>query len=155
MTGKIVRTSAVLLATAAATLTAAGACSDGPAGPMDAVAGSYEAVEWIIRTDTDSWDLLEGGGHLRITLKPDGTTTGEYFIPAGVSPAPGRQPPDGGEVDRRIDLAGTWTLENDVVTFDHPTDTYLRFVDWEITQPGELFNVHVNGPYAFRTVLER
>jgi len=146
---------AALLGAAAASVVTITACSDDPAGPMDAVSGSYEAVEWVITTDSDTWDLLEGGGHLRITLHPDGTTEGEYFIPAGASPAPGRQPPDGGDADRRIDLAGTWTLEGDLVTFDHPTDTYLKFVDWEVVQPGELFNVHVNGPYTFRTVLER
>lgn len=145
---------ATLLAGAIAASTLALACGDGPAGPMDAVAGSYEAAEWVITTDTGSWDLLAGGGHLRITLNADGTTTGEYFIPAGVSPAPGRQSEDG-PVDARIDLAGTWSLEGDVVTFDHPTDTYLKFVDWEVVQPGELFNVHVNGPYTFRTDLRR
>lgn len=148
------RMRAVLPGAAAVALAAIAACSDEPAGPMDAFAGSYDAVEWIITTDTDSWDLLEGGGHLRITLHADGSTEGELFIPAGVAPAPGRQPPDG-PVDERVALAGTWTLEGDVVRFDHPTDTYLKFVDWEVTQPGELFNVHVNGPYTFRTVLER
>jgi hypothetical protein len=155
MVWKNATTRAALLAVAGVTLMTTAACSDEPAGPTDAVAGSYEAAEWIITTDADSWDLLEGGGHLRITLNPDGTTTGEYFIPAGVSPAPGRQPPDGGEVDRRVDLAGTWTFDGDVVTFDHPTDTYLKFVDWEVVQPGELFNVHVNGGYTFRTDLRR
>lgn len=155
MVRKIGRMRAMLPGLAAAALAVMAACSDDPAGPLDAVAGSYEAVDWLITTDTDSWDLLEGGGHLRITLHADGTTTGEYFIPAGVSPAPGRQPPDGGEEDRRVDLAGTWTLEGEVVTFDHPTDTYLKFVDWQVVQPGELFNVHVNGPYTFTSRLER
>jgi len=152
---KIVKMRAALLAVAGVTLMTIAACTDDPAGPMDAVAGSYEAAEWIITTDTDSWDLLEGGGHLRITLRSDGTTEGEYFIPAGVSPAPGRQPQDGGADDRRVNLAGTWTLEGDVVKFDHPTDTYLKFVDWEVVQPDELFNVHVNGPYTFTSRLER
>lgn len=133
---------------------ATAACSDDPVGPTDAIAGPYEAVEWIIATDTESWDLLEGGGHLEITLYPDGTTDGEFFIPAGVAPAPGRQSPNG-PMDERLSLAGTWTLDGDLVKFDHPTDTYLKFVDWEVVQPGELFNVHVNGPYTFRSRLER
>jgi hypothetical protein len=131
------------------------ACAGEPAGPMDAVAGSYDAVEWVITTDAETWDLLEGGGHLRITLRPDGTTEGEYFIPAGVAPAPGRRPPDGIDEDARVSLAGTWTLDGSVVRFDHPTDTYLKFVDWTVVQPGELFNVLQNGPYTFRSRLKR
>ncbi|MFW6084006.1 MAG: hypothetical protein ACODAA_02225 [Gemmatimonadota bacterium] len=61
MVRKIVRNSAVLLGTAGATLTAAVACGDEPTGPMDAVAGAYEAAEWIITNDTDSRDLDESG----------------------------------------------------------------------------------------------
>lgn len=148
----------VTTAIAAALLTAAGAavagCGDDPVSPTEAIAGSYQATEWIITTDSESWDLLEGGGHLRVTLRSDGTTEGELFIPAGVAPAPGRQSPDG-PMDERVALAGTWTLEGDVVQFDHPTDTYLKFVDWEVVRPGELFNVHVNGPYTFKSRLER
>lgn len=154
MEGKIERVQAMLPCAACVALVALAACGDEPAGPMDAVAGSYEATEWIITTDTDSWDLRAAGGHLRITLRADGTTSGEYFIPAGASPAPGRQP-EGGPEDRRVDLAGAWTLDGDVVRFDHPTDTYLKFVDWEVVRPGELLNVHVNGGYTFRTRMER
>lgn len=154
MRWKVMRTRRLLLGAAAAALITMAACSDEPAGPIDAVAGSYAATEWIITSDTGSWDLLAAGGHLRITLRPDGTTEGEYFLPADAAPAPGRQP-EGQRVDRRVDLAGTWTLDGAIVQFDHPTDTYLKFVDWEVVQPGELFNVHVNGGYTFRTDLRR
>jgi hypothetical protein len=51
-----------------------------------------------------------------IVLNQDGTTTGRVF-------APGL---DQGGQDLDVDLAGTWTLQGETVTFDQAGNTFIR-----------------------------
>lgn len=122
-----------------------GACSDGPTSPETGIAGSYEVVEWMIVSSTTTHDLLAGGGRLDLVIAPDGSTSGEFFIPAGVAPEPSEQ---------RVSMAGTWTQIGDVVTFDMPGDTYVRFVDWGVSGR-ELSAEFVNGGFTVTTRLRR
>jgi hypothetical protein len=121
-----------------------GACSN-PAAADGDIAGSYAAIEWTIVSSTTTHDLVAGGGHLDLALAPDGTTSGEFFIPAGVAPEPQEQ---------LVSMAGTWTQEGDIVTFDMPGDTYVRFVDWNVSGR-ELTSRFVNGGFTVTTRLRR
>jgi hypothetical protein len=124
---------------------AGGACGDDPVSPRDQVPGDYRAVEWKVVTSTTTFDLLDGGGHLDLALHEDGTTSGEFFIPAGVSPEPQLQ---------RVSMAGTWSFESGVVRFEMPGDTYVRFVDWQ-SAGRELFTEFSNGGLVLTTRLRR
>ena len=121
-----------------------GACSD-PTSPETKIAGSYEVVEWMIVSSTTTHDLIAGGGHLNLVMAPDGSTSGEFFIPASVSPEPSEQ---------RVSMAGSWTQVGDVVNFEMPGDTYVRFVDWSVSSR-ELFAEFVNGGFTVTTRLRR
>ncbi len=84
-------------------------------------------------------------GHFDLVMAPDGTTSGEFFIPAGVSPEPSEQ---------LVSMAGSWTQVGNVVTFEMPGDTYVRFVDWSVSGR-ELFTEFVNGGFTVTTRLQR
>lgn len=120
-------------------------CGDDPLSPVDQVPGEYQAVEWRVVSSTTTFDLLGGGGHLDLTLREDGTTSGEFFIPAGVSPEPQLQ---------RVSMAGTWSFESGIVRFEMPGDTYVRFVDWQAAGR-ELFTEFSNGGLVLTTRLRR
>jgi hypothetical protein len=120
-------------------------CGNDPVSPVDQVPGEYRAVEWKVVSSTMTFDLLGGGGHLDLDLHEDGTTSGEFFIPAGVSPEPQLQ---------RVSMAGTWSFGAGVVRFDMPGDTYVRFVDWQV-EGRELFTEFSNGGLVLTTRLRR
>lgn len=98
------------------------ACGDDdPFNPtVDNVAGSYTASTFTIENDLlGAVDLLAAGATVSATLDADGTTTGRLFIPDVAG---------GGEVD--VDLAGTWALAGDTVTFSQTEDSFIRDVDF-------------------------
>jgi len=99
----------------------------------------------MIVSSTTTHDLIAGGGHFDLVMAPDGTTSGEFFIPAGVSPEPSEQ---------LVSMAGSWTQVGNVVTFEMPGDTYVRFVDWSVSGR-ELFTEFVNGGFTVTTRLQR
>lgn len=131
----------VIMAAVAAGLSACG----NPTSTDRGVVGSYVAMEWTIVSSTTTHDLIAGGGHLDLALASDGTTTGEFFIPAGVSPEPREQ---------RVSMAGTWSQDGDIVTFSMPGDTYVRFVDWTVSGR-QLTSQFVNGGFTLTTRLRR
>lgn len=152
MTGRFVgrRARTRMLGAVGAVMLLAGCGGDDPLSPEEEIAGTYAAVQWTIVSPVETWDVIEGGGHLDLVLHADGTTEGEYFIPDGASPGGGRPSPEG----YRVSLEGTWTRTGDVVRFDMPGDTYLRFVDWEVSGR-ELRNELTNGGYVMTTHLRR
>lgn len=89
--------------------------------------------------------MLAAGGHLTLALHADGTTDGEFYIPAGAAPEPQEQ---------RVSMAGTWRLEEGVVRFTMDGDTYVRFVDWQVGD-GTLSTSFANGGWTVSTVLHR
>lgn len=86
------------------------------ASAVEMVAGTYTAIEFRLMTAEDTTDVLKQGGRLHLRLDVDGTVSGELFVPGGDE--------DGG--DLLEDMAGTWSLKGDVVTFDQDADTFVR-----------------------------
>jgi hypothetical protein len=131
----------------AALALAASACSDSdPVAPAARLAGTYEATTWTMSSDAGTFDLLAAGSSLAIELRADGATAGEFHTVEDAAP---------GVTERRVDLAGTWSLgAGDVVTFDMDGDTYVRFVEWQ-HGAGRLENELSIGGWTTRTVLRR
>lgn len=94
-----------------------GACDSPTEAPTAAsVSGDYRTSTLTLTRGTTTTDFLARGAQITVTLKGDGTTTGELFVPGGKE--------DGGDV--RENLAGQWTLQSDTVRFSHNADTFLR-----------------------------
>lgn len=92
----------------------ASACDDPVALTLDLVAGSYEATEFT----ADGQDILAAGGTLDMVLSPDGTVSGELDLPASA----------GGPFT--ADLAGTFSVSGDGLTFTQGADTFVRDASW-------------------------
>jgi hypothetical protein len=95
---------------------------DDPFSPtVENVAGSYTASTFTAESDlVGTLDLLAMGATVSVTLNEDGTTTGRLFVPEGGE--------EGGDLD--VDLAGTWSLTGDTVTFSQTGDSFIRDVDF-------------------------
>jgi hypothetical protein len=83
---------------------------------VENVAGTYQASTLTATQSGITVNLLSLGGAVDIVLNQDGTTTGRVF-------APGL---DQGGQDLDVDLAGTWTLQGETVTFDQAGNTFIR-----------------------------
>lgn len=123
------------------------ACGGGtPFSPtVQTVAGSYHATTLTATQGTSSSNLLLGGGSLALNLHEDGTTTGRLFVPgAGES---------GQDFD--VDLAGTWTLTDNTVTFDQPnSDTFIRDMPFT-AEANRLRGEETFGEFTIRVVLTK
>jgi hypothetical protein len=98
------------------------ACAGGGAGPSDTdvpdtpdVTGTYGLKSFMTTTKGVSTDQLEAGADLILTLRPDGTTTGQLVEP--VKP---------GETVSVLAMTGTWTLTGTTVRFEQDVDSYVR-----------------------------
>jgi len=122
-----------------------GAC-DSTTSPrtMESVAGDYRASTLALIRGTETTDFLARGARIDLALKPDGTTTGEFFVPGGEE--------DGG--DLRENLAGGWTLRSDTVRLTHPADTFLRDVPF-VVRGGELRGEYSASGARLAAVLRR
>jgi len=109
------------LAVAAVAVVAAVACSDPFKPTTENVAGDYSLDRMLIITDTGgAKDWRAAGSTFSISLDPTGTTTGHLFIPGG----------DEGGGDFNADMAGTWALSGDTVSFDQIADSFVRDFVW-------------------------
>ncbi len=104
------------LLTAAAILISIVACSDSFKPNTANVAGTYRLQRLITTDILDTNDWVAAGATLSLTLNTNGTTAGHIFAPGAGS----------GGSDFDADLAGTWNLTGDVVTFSQTADTFLR-----------------------------
>ncbi len=120
------------------------ACDDGVGPEVEAVAGSYEATVFTVTIDGTTTDVLADGGSLELDLGTDRTVTGRLFIPGG----------DEGGGDLDASMAGTWSLASDVVTFDHPVDTFVRDMDFRVEQ-NRLIGEETFGDATIRVTLSR
>jgi hypothetical protein len=103
---------------------------DGFSPTVENVSGSYSAASFTLTSAAGTVDLLALGSEVTAVLAPDGTTTGHLLVPGGG---------EGGE-DVDEDLAGTWTLTGNTVTFNQTSDTFIRdaeFTAGENTLTGE------------------
>jgi hypothetical protein len=103
------------------TLVAAG-CEDDPVQvdppTMAEVAGEYTAAGEVGAFTTDNGevtDLLDAGAEVTLTLDEDGTLAGSLLIPGAGE----------GGADLEVDFAGSWTLNDFVVTVDIDEDTFM------------------------------
>jgi len=94
--------------------TLVGCGSDALAPTLRNVAGTYVATVLLGPGD----DVLAAGGSLTLTLGVDGSVAGSFFIPASL----------GGPTT--ADMAGTFTLSGNTVTFSQAADTFVRDVTW-------------------------
>ena len=95
-----------------AALIACGSDSTGPAGPP---VGSYTAVQFVTTGSSGQTNQLLIGGSLQMTLAANGTTSGHLHMAAS-----------GSNPVFDADMAGTWTLNGNVVDFTQTADTFVR-----------------------------
>ena len=102
----------------AVALLVTGAACDDALSPEERVAGRYEASTLMITEGGATFDALQLGVDLEVTLHENGTTSGLFFVPQGED--------DGS--DFSADLTGAWTLSEDGqrVSFTHASDTFIR-----------------------------
>ena len=97
---------------------------DEPFSPtVQDVAGSYQASSLTGTQSGITVNLLSLGASVEMVLNENGTTSGRVF-------APGL---DEGGQDLDVDLAGTWTLQGETVTFNQTGDTFIRDVPFTVT----------------------
>ena len=113
---------------------------DDPFTPtVETVAGSYQASSLTGTQSGITVNLLSLGASVEMVLNEDGTTTGRVF-------APGL---DEGGQDLDVDLAGTWTLQGETVTFNQAGDTFIRDIPFTVRRN------RLEGEGTFRTVTIR
>src|SRR5512145_2544615 len=109
------------LLTAAAIVASIVACSDSPFTPTtESVAGDY-SLQTLTTTDTSgTTNWVVAGSTLTLRLETNGTTIGHFFAPGA------------GEAgsDFNADMAGTWSLSGDRITFTQTADTFVRDMDF-------------------------
>ena len=128
-----------------------GACGD-PGGVAETaavlVSGEYRAEGTLgafrlmtVGPDGEETDWLARGASVELRLTADGGTRGRLYVPGADE--------DGGNLDS--DLAGTFSVRDGVVTFDHEADTFIRDMPFAWTD-GRLRGDEVFG--ETRVVLE-
>lgn len=127
-----------ILAVAAAALLA---CSDSFNPTTENMVGDY-TLQSLITTDTSgTTDWVAAGSTLTISLATNGTTTGNLFIPGAGA----------GGGDFNADMAGTWSLSGDVITFLQTADTFVRDMDFSAGQD----RLSGDQTFSFNTVATR
>jgi hypothetical protein len=111
---------------------------------VENVAGNYQATTLTATEASVTTNLLSLGTSLTVTLNQDGTTTGRLFAP-GLG---------AGGADFDVDLAGTWTLTSNTVTFDQPGDTFVRDIPFT-AERNRLRGEGVFGNVTIRAVLTK
>lgn len=110
-----------------------------PAPPtMAQVAGEYSAegdfaaVAFLTTEGDLIVDWLAEGARFSIDLAPRGTTAGELYIPISdkVSAEEYFEPEDIARGYYQADLTGTWSLDGQIIRFDHAADTFVRDMDF-------------------------
>ena len=107
--GTAVRRAALALSLA---LAACGGDDDGFSPSMSNVSGTYHATTFT----AGPTNLLVLGATVDVTLASNGTTTGHLSVPTAGD--------NGGTLEE--DLAGTWTLSGNTVTFSQSAGTLIQ-----------------------------
>jgi len=96
------------------------ACSDSFSPTTGNVAGDY-SIQTLTTTDTSgTTDWVAAGSTLTLSLAANGTTTGHFFVPGAAE----------GGGDFHADMAGTWSLSGNRITFTQTADTFVRDMDF-------------------------
>ena len=143
------RPAALALSAVAALMTVACEQPGEPVVPtMAAVAGEYDANEsfgalsFTTTAEGETINWLEAGASFSLTLNADGTVSGRLFIPGG----------DENGADMDADMAGTWTLLGNTVTFEQDADTFVRDMPFTYID-GVLEGDHIFDDVRVRVVL--
>ena len=100
-------------------------CGDSFSATTDNVAGDYHVTSFTTSDSAATVDWMTvPGTTFTISLAANGTTTGHIFVPGGGT----------GGADLDADMAGTWVLTRDIVTFNQSADTFVRNVAFIATQ---------------------
>lgn len=87
------------------------------------VSGAYEATYFYRYCGWGGHaDVLAAGGSIELTLNVDATTAGRLFVPDL----------SGGGLDFEADLAGSWLFYGTRLELDHPVDTFLREMVFDV-----------------------
>lgn len=100
----------------AVVLGACGGDGDSFSPSVDNMAGSYTATTFTVESPAGSTDLLALGATVAVTLATNGTTSGHLFVPGAGD--------NGADLDE--DLAGTWSLSGNTVTFNQTASTLIQ-----------------------------
>jgi hypothetical protein len=126
-----------LTAAAFAALSVVGCGSDNPVQPTGNVVGSYHATQFVTTGAGGQTNQLLAGSTVNIDLLPNGTTTGHLHLAASsANPA----------LD--ADLAGTWAQSGNTVTFDQPSDTFFRDVEFSVVPNGDSWQLVADHVFA-------
>ena len=96
-------------------LSACGGGGDSFSPSIENVAGTYSATTFTITSTAGSTNLLLLGATVTVTLASDGTSSGHLHVPGD---------DQGTDVDEN--LAGTWTLSGNTVTFSQSTSSLIE-----------------------------
>ena len=110
---QLLKKSHLLFALALPALLLACGGSDEPSGSV--VAGSYVATLFTTTGSSGQRNEIAAGSTLQLTLAANGTTSGHLHIAAS-----------GSNPVFDADMAGTWTVSNNVVTITQAADTFVR-----------------------------
>ena len=91
------------------------ACGGDSTGPAQPPVGSYTAFQFVTTGGSGSTNQLLIGSTLQMNLAANGTTSGHLHLAAS-----GSNPP----LD--ADMAGTWTINGNLVDFTQAADTFVR-----------------------------
>jgi hypothetical protein len=143
------RSSLRMLAVVTAVGVSTASCSDATGPRVEVVAGTYWAgapsstsnatVGTFTTTENGvTTNMLDAGAWIGLVLSETGQTIGRLFVP--------------GEIDG--DLAGSWTLQGDVVRLSHEADTFLRDMEYRV-RDDRLEAERVFDGVTVRVVLQR
>ena len=97
------------------------ACGNDSTAPTQAPVGSYTAIIFVTTGASGQTNQLQNGSSLSINLAADGTTTGHLHVAAS-----------GSNPVFDADMAGTWTMNGDKVTFGQTADTFVRNLEFTV-----------------------
>ncbi|MGI8400054.1 MAG: hypothetical protein ACR2NS_00425 [Gemmatimonadaceae bacterium] len=98
------------------------ACGSSTSPATDPPAGSYTATSFMTSGTGGQRNELLAGGSLQLNLNPDHTTTGHLHVAASSSSP---------VLD--ADMAGTWTVNGNVVTISQTADTFVRDMQFTLS----------------------
>lgn len=119
--------SAISFAVLALTTSTLSCGSDSPTHTLPGadISGSYTATQWVTTGGSGSTNQLLAGSTLNINLNPSGTTTGHLHV-AG----------SGANAAFDADMAGTWVISGNTVTFSQSADTFVRNMPFTLVANG-------------------